>query len=370
MKIKKSRNIKLFLVVALITLVIATIISGCSGDNGTISGGEARESSHSESSGEGAGEHGSGSSEGGGEAAEAGHNEAGGGDGNEGSGANSLPLDATYDVTRNGGRLVLAYDTPSNSFVGFVENTSSQTLTQARVEIHLSNGTELGPTPRTDLAPGEILDIILPATSNAFYTWSPHVEFGSGEGCGESSSEHGSGGESGEASGHAEGGEGGGEGGMEALMSSPGTPISQTWSGNLGGLEVTGYYDENAKTFTSIVTNPLPYQLCYVQTEPHMKMSANTVGELGPDMLGNLNPGQTVTSVIYLANDSRMTGVNFDGFSIHLEVFDCEGPGPDGGAPTINPLTGQPGGGEGEAEGGGEGSEDGEEGGHNEGGGG
>ena len=122
-------------------------------------------------------------------------------------------------------------------------------------------------------------------------------------------------------------------------MSSPVTPIAQTWSGNLGGLDVTGSYDPNAKTFTTVTTNTLSSKLCYVQTEPHMKMGMNTVGELGPGMIGDLNPGETKTLVIDLANEPGMAGVQFDGFAMHMEVFDCSGPGPDGGAPTINPLS-------------------------------
>ena len=58
--------------------------------------------------------------------------------------ANRLTLDETYDHTRNGARLILVYNTINNAFEGTVENTTAQTLDQVRVEIHLSNGTELG----------------------------------------------------------------------------------------------------------------------------------------------------------------------------------------------------------------------------------
>ena len=43
-------------------------------------------------------------------------------------------------------RLILHYDAASNSFKGTVENTTSGVLDRVRIEVHLSNGTELGPT--------------------------------------------------------------------------------------------------------------------------------------------------------------------------------------------------------------------------------
>ena len=57
-----------------------------------------------------------------------------------------LALNEQYDNVRNGARLILAYDAQSNSFKGTVENTTTETLKQVRVEVHLSNGVELGPT--------------------------------------------------------------------------------------------------------------------------------------------------------------------------------------------------------------------------------
>ena len=127
-------------------------------------------------------------------------------------------VDETYDHTRAGARLILSYDSASNSFTGTVENTTSETLAQVRVEVHLSNGTELGPTPPVDLAPGQTIAITLEATSEPFATWSAHPEVGGGGSGGEHSGEgeggehSGAGGESGgEHSGGSEGGEGGGE---------------------------------------------------------------------------------------------------------------------------------------------------------------
>ncbi len=87
----------------------------------------------------------------------------------------------TYDHTRNSARLVLTYDGQANEFVGTVENTTDDMLTRVRVEVHLSNGTELGPTTPADLEPGETIDITLPATEQDFKTWSAHPEVGEEE---------------------------------------------------------------------------------------------------------------------------------------------------------------------------------------------
>jgi hypothetical protein len=101
-------------------------------------------------------------------------------------------LNATYDKVRNGARLILAYDTQSNSFTGTVENTTDKTLERVRVEVHLSNGKELGPTTPADLAPGQRRNVKLEASSQGFDGWSAHPEVGSeehshGEGDGEHS---------------------------------------------------------------------------------------------------------------------------------------------------------------------------------------
>ena len=107
-----------------------------------------------------------------------------------------LTLNETYDKVRNGARLILTYDPQNNSFKGTVENTTNETLKQVRVEVHLSNGKELGPTPRTDLDPGEKIEVQLIATSTDFNGWTAHPEVGEGEHShdgehGEHDSEHG-----------------------------------------------------------------------------------------------------------------------------------------------------------------------------------
>ena len=104
-----------------------------------------------------------------------GHEE-GGGEGEESG--QQFAKDATYDQVRSGARLKLAYDAKTNSFVGTVENTTNRTLSKVRVEVHLSNGIELGPTTPTDLAPSQKINIELSAAGQDFNKWSAHPEVG------------------------------------------------------------------------------------------------------------------------------------------------------------------------------------------------
>ena len=133
--------------------------------------------------------------------------------GSEGEGEESgvlLTLDQTYDEVRNGARLILGYDAVADAFVGTVQNVTDATLSMVRVEVHLSNGTELGPTTPVDLAPGATIKVKLIATAAAFSGWTAHPESGPGHGTGgEGGGEHGSGGEGGGE--HESGSEGRGE---------------------------------------------------------------------------------------------------------------------------------------------------------------
>ena len=133
---------------ATIAIMLAVVISGCSSDRGT----DAKEGEES---------------------------------------GIELALNESYDEVRNGARLVLSYDAQSNSFNGTVENTTEETLKRVRVEVHLSNGKELGPTTPADLEPGERRDVKLTATSKDFDGWTAHPEVGIGEhGSGEGRGEH------------------------------------------------------------------------------------------------------------------------------------------------------------------------------------
>ena len=106
-------------------------------------------------------------------------------------------MDDTFDTVRSGARLILKYDAPGNSFKGTVENTTNGVLNRVRIEVHLSNGAELGPTTPTDMAPGEVIAIDLAATAESFTSWTAHAEVGAGGEGSESGGEHGSGRESG-----------------------------------------------------------------------------------------------------------------------------------------------------------------------------
>ena len=82
------------------------------------------------------------------------------------------------------------------------------------------------------------------------------------------------------------------------------------------------------------------------------------MGELGPDMLGDLNPGQQATSILAVASEPNLAEVAYDGYVVHMEVFDCAGPMPHTGGEEA-----EGGGGEGGAEHGGSDAEDSESGG-------
>ena len=337
-KIKKLMT-KTFLVGAFLgALLSAALVIGCTDNTGSEGGRDGDRPTASQSvseggGGESGGEHGSGGegAESGGEGAEGG-GESGseGSGGGEEAGANMLAPDETFDMVRGGARLIMSYDAPSNSFNGTVENTTTNILRQVRIEVHLSNGVELGPTTPIDMAPGEVRTVDMAATAAAFTGWTPHAEVGSGEGGqagGEGSGE--GGGESGpDGPEGAESGAAGNEAAMEAAMSSPITPLDQTWNGVLGGLGVSARYDAATQSVQSTVRNTLPQVLCYVQAEPHLKSGTQTVGELGPDVLGHLSPGQEAVSSVSVASEPALAGVSFDGYVVHLEVFDCGGTGP------------------------------------------
>ena len=203
----KGTKLRVAQTLAILVLIFTMMVAaGCSrrGQSGADqSAGNVTESrgEGSESGGEGGGEHGSGGegSEGGSEGSE------GGAAGSE-EGGSGLALDETFDMVRAGARLIMSYDAHSNAFFGTVVNTTSADLTRVRIEVHLSNGIELGPTTPVDLAAGAAMNVILPASAQPFDGWTPHAEVGAseggGEGGGESGGEHGSG-----------GGEGGSEGG-------------------------------------------------------------------------------------------------------------------------------------------------------------
>ena len=179
--IRKKLMTKTFLAGSILCAILSmAIIAGCDGDGlHRILGGN-RDSGHDtlnrdvaeREGGDSAGEHG-----GRPESDESGEEDS----------ANMLALDETFDKVRGGARLILNYDAPSNAFKGTVENTTNGVLDRVRVEVHLSNGTELGPTTPTDMAPGQVIEVTLPATQESFNGWVPHAEVGGGGEAGEHS---------------------------------------------------------------------------------------------------------------------------------------------------------------------------------------
>ena len=101
-----------------------------------------------------------------------------------------LVIDESYDTVRDGVRLVLAYDNASSAFIGTVENVTSEMIKLVRVEVHLSNGMELGPTEPIDLAPGNKENVKLSAEGQSFDWWKAHPEAGEGEHKHEHEQEH------------------------------------------------------------------------------------------------------------------------------------------------------------------------------------
>ena len=206
MMVKKLMTRAFLIGPVLATMLGVGILISCTSDNGA---GEGRDSGGA-TAGQEVSERGGGESSG--EHGAAGEGTEGGGaeeaDGEEGSEATLAP-DETFDMVRSGARLILSYDASSNSFTGTVENTTNNVLTRVRIEVHLSNGTDLGPTTPIDLAPDEVATVTLPSTQSAFTGWIAHAEVGSG---GEGSS-----GES--------GGEGGGTGAEGGWLQQNGRPL-------------------------------------------------------------------------------------------------------------------------------------------------
>ena len=199
----RNKKIKTTLVAGpvLAALIAAGVVFGCTTDPGIMEGRDsgngatATQEVSERGGGESGGEHGPDGEGAVGEGAgrEGGGESGGASGGEEASGANLAPNE-TFDAVRGGARLVLNYDAAGNAFTGAVENTTSNTLTNVRIEVHLSNGTELGPTTPVDLAPGQVFEVNLPSTQASFTGWVAHAEVGGGDGSGsgsKSGGEHG-----------------------------------------------------------------------------------------------------------------------------------------------------------------------------------
>ena len=102
------------------------------------------------------------------------------GSGEPGESGTQYGLADTARETRSGVDLVMSYDAAAQAFTGTVTNTTGAAISNVRVEIHLSNGVELGPTARVTLTAGQTNPVQLAATGQSFTRWSVHVELGSG----------------------------------------------------------------------------------------------------------------------------------------------------------------------------------------------
>lgn len=105
-----------------------------------------------------------------------------GGAGEPGEGGTQYALNETARESRGGVDLEMRYSAGAAEFTGTVTNTTGATVRDVRVEIHLSNGVELGPTARRDLSAGEVASVRLDAAGQTFTWWSVHVELGAGSG--------------------------------------------------------------------------------------------------------------------------------------------------------------------------------------------
>ena len=155
----------------IISILSLSILAGCSG-NGDATIEPVRSTGSGDSSGNAeSGEHDEGSASGE-------HDE--GSESGEGDEESSVQyaLDDIYDEVRAGARLIVSYDRGSNTFTGTVENVTSGTLMRVQVEVHLSNGIELGPTTPVELSPSEVAGVTLEASGKPFATWSAHPEVG------------------------------------------------------------------------------------------------------------------------------------------------------------------------------------------------
>lgn len=92
-----------------------------------------------------------------------------------------FPLDGTYDDTWRGVRLILVYDSEASAFVGTMENVTKEALSTVSIEIHLSNGVELGPTQPVDLAPAQKVEVRSATARQDFDWWKTHPETGGSE---------------------------------------------------------------------------------------------------------------------------------------------------------------------------------------------
>lgn len=123
----------------------------------------------------------------GGEGSEGGEggNEGGGEGGGEGGDESGTLWDKiqTADEIVNGVRLILDFDTITESFTGKLENLNTVNTNQVRVEVHVyqseTSSIEFGPTTPGDMAPSATRNVTLPIThGTSFLKFNMHPEVG------------------------------------------------------------------------------------------------------------------------------------------------------------------------------------------------
>jgi hypothetical protein len=213
-------------------------------------------------------------------------------------------LDETYDHVHAGIRLILAYHKASTSFIGTVENTTEKTIKSVRVEVHLSNKTELGPTEPMNLAPGDRTGIKLEAAAHVFSWWKAQVEVGS--------SEHSE--EAQEGEGHEHAGKAYREGEMEEHQKekkdlrerlSP----TDTYDHVLMGMRLTLAYHRASSSFIGSVENITDKTISKVSVK--VQLSSGT--ELDSTESKDLDPGEKSGIKI------DATGQVFEWWKVHLQ---------------------------------------------------
>lgn len=81
----------------------------------------------------------------------------------------------TWDERVGSARLVLSYDAGQSAFVGTVQNVTRGGICGVQVWVHLSTGTELGPTTSTDVASNQTVDVRLPSGTASFEGWNARM---------------------------------------------------------------------------------------------------------------------------------------------------------------------------------------------------
>ena len=233
-------------------------------------------------------------------------------------GGAALGLDETFDQVRKGARLIMSYDPGASAFIGTVENTTDATLQLVRVEVHLSNGTELGPTTPQDLAAGKSMAVRLDAAGESFTGWTPHAEVGpqssgGGEGSEGSGGEGGSEGAEGTGAEGAEGPEAAGGEGTGGAGEEGGTRMAPevVFDGERKGSRLILGYVPEAGAFVGAVGNISNATLEQVRVEVHLYKRNN---ELGPTPPMDLAPGQWIP--VWLPDE----GTRFAEWVPHAEV--------------------------------------------------